>query len=283
MVRRTLMTGVGSTVFDPYETLKAIYRLNARMSWLHRIEGIDLSRCFEYAKASELLSPLSGGRILDVGSYRSPFTAYLTQLGHQIVLTDIDPVVGQQPKWVRKALRREASPLACVADGTGQPFADSVFDIVVCISTVEHIPHDGDVRAAREINRVLRPGGACFISVPYGVAPKEGLWGRWFQRWYSLATAMTRIVEPSNLSLVAHGFLMGGTIGSIADAWYSLPRLLRHALSWSHLLFFPAALKRDKADEDDARVLWLLLRKSDAQHPAPNAVGHKGACDLHVR
>ncbi|MDI7277460.1 MAG: class I SAM-dependent methyltransferase, partial [Anaerolineae bacterium] len=222
----------------------------------------DLSRCFEYARAIECLVPSSDEKVLDIGSYRSPFAAFLAHLGCQIALTDLDPVVGKQRVWVRRALAKRSSLFVCVADATRQPFRDSVFDIATSISTMEHIPNDGDVRAAHEIGRVLRSGGRCFISVPYSPAPKEGLWGRWFQRWYNLATATARLVEPSELCLSAHGFMLGGVIGKIADAWYALPRLARHALSWSHILFCRKALRRDAADESDARVLWLLLRKA---------------------
>jgi SAM-dependent methyltransferase len=246
---------------DSREALKIICRLNARMSWLHRIEGIDLSRCFEYAKVSELLRPLGSGRVLDVGSYRSPFTAFLADLGYEIVPMDVDPVVGKQRLWVRRALGRGTSLSPCVADGTRQPFPDSVFDVVVCVSAVEHIPGNGDVQAAGEIGRVLKPGGQCFISVPYSPLPKDGQWGRWFQRWYSLTTAAVRLVEPSSLSLSAYGFLMGGMVGKVADAWYTFPRLVRHMLSWSHILVFPEAVRRDAASESDARILWLFLEK----------------------
>lgn len=65
------------------------------------------------------------------------------------------------------------------------PFADNSFDIIVCISTLEHIGMDNteiytaDSRykenkvedyliAATELKRVLKPGGNLFITVPFG-------------------------------------------------------------------------------------------------------------------
>lgn len=48
------------------------------------------------------------------------------------------------------------------------PFAAQSFDVVCAFEVLEHIPDDG--QALAEIARVLRPGGAFFLSVP--VDPK---------------------------------------------------------------------------------------------------------------
>jgi SAM-dependent methyltransferase len=73
-------------------------------------------------------------------------------------------------------------------------FRSGAFDTVVSISTIEHIGLDntrlytadqtkrerdseGFRAAVREFRRILRPGGSCFITVPYG---KTGVRG-WFQ------------------------------------------------------------------------------------------------------
>jgi SAM-dependent methyltransferase len=44
------------------------------------------------------------------------------------------------------------------------PFANGTFDAVVALDVLEHL--DDDVAAAREIHRVLKPGGAAVIFVP---------------------------------------------------------------------------------------------------------------------
>lgn len=246
---------------ERYELLKQICSLNRRMSWLHRIQGVDISRAFEYTEAFVRLRSVPYGYFLDIGSYRSPFPLFVAQQGYRVCLLDIDLAISQQTIWARKVLDDDTSWLVVQADGTRLPFSDLSFDAVSCISTIEHLPKDGDMLMAKEIGRVLRPGGRCFLSVPYSTVARAGKWGRWFQRWYDLPTAKDRLIQPSDLSLVAHGFLMGGMVGKIADIWYAQPRLLRHTLSWSHIFLFPTAFRKDTPSQHDARVLWLFLQR----------------------
>ncbi len=54
-------------------------------------------------------------------------------------------------------------------------FDDETFDVVVCISVLEHVPYP-DV-AIKELRRVLKPGGSIWIQLPfnypYHEAPKD--------------------------------------------------------------------------------------------------------------
>jgi SAM-dependent methyltransferase len=88
-----------------------------------------------------------------------------------------------------------------VMDATALTFADGTFDRVFSISTIEHISDDGDVRAAQEMGRVLKPGGRAVLTFE---------WGPLFVPWcdfpvggriYSTASFLERIVAPSGLAL----------------------------------------------------------------------------------
>jgi len=58
------------------------------------------------------------------------------------------------------------SPRAEVrADLCSLPFADGSIDLAVCFHVLEHIPEDR--AAARELARVLRPGGEALVVVPF--------------------------------------------------------------------------------------------------------------------
>lgn len=56
------------------------------------------------------------------------------------------------------------------ADITSLPFADKSFHHVICSEVMEHITDDS--RAARELVRVLKPGGNLVVSVPRFVPEK---------------------------------------------------------------------------------------------------------------
>jgi SAM-dependent methyltransferase len=85
-------------------------------------------------------------------------------------------------------------------------FGDQVFDTVASISTIEHIgldnqmlytgdprdaetDRDGFVPAVQEFKRILKPGGTCLISVPFGKRENLG----WYQV-FDLAM-IERIIE----------------------------------------------------------------------------------------
>ncbi len=51
---------------------------------------------------------------------------------------------------------------ACVADTVGLPFPDASFDVVVCLGVIDRVPDPA--RAAKEMVRVVRPGGVIITS-----------------------------------------------------------------------------------------------------------------------
>lgn len=51
------------------------------------------------------------------------------------------------------------------ADAHSLPFADAVFDTIICAEVLEHVFRPDQVM--REINRVLKEGGALLITVPF--------------------------------------------------------------------------------------------------------------------
>jgi SAM-dependent methyltransferase len=52
-----------------------------------------------------------------------------------------------------------------VADITHLPVRDASVDAIICLATLEHVPHPAEV--VREIGRVLKPGGTCYLTTPF--------------------------------------------------------------------------------------------------------------------
>ena len=85
-------------------------------------------------------------------------------------------------------------------------FRDGYFDMIACISTIEHVGMDntmylstpdktnrGDTKefllAVREMRRALKPGGVLYITVPFGRYENHG----WFQQFDS--QMMDKLIE----------------------------------------------------------------------------------------
>lgn len=118
------------------------------------------------------------------------------------------------------------------------PFRDAWFDTVISLSTLEHVGMQNDVygddtpraddpatellRVASELRRVLRPGGALILSVPYGRREDHG-WFRQFDR--DDVEALVSAFEPTECTLAVFAYTPRGwrraNLWSAANAAYS--------------------------------------------------------------
>jgi SAM-dependent methyltransferase len=99
------------------------------------------------------------------------------------------------------------------ADVRHMPYADAFFDLVLCVSTLEHIGYDntsygvslpreqgGDDAALLEIRRVLNEDGHVLITVPFGRLQDYG----WFHQ-YDLG-AWEDLLRRTGLEAVEQAF-----------------------------------------------------------------------------
>lgn len=100
-------------------------------------------------------------------------------------------------------------------DAMALPFADETCDLVVCAQVYEHVPDDR--RLAKEMLRVLRPGGVVFFSGPNWLFPIEPHYRLPFLHWL-----------PAR---VADGLLRtlgrGNRYYERSRSWWGLRRLLK--------------------------------------------------------
>src|SRR5581483_5809829 len=121
--------------------------------------------------------PKFAGPILDIGCCSSREPVALASRGFRVIGVDFNAYPYKHPNLV--ALR---------ADALRAPLISGSVEAVLAVSVIEHIgighyrdPLDekGDLKAVREIARVLRRGGKALITVPFGRAMRDD-----FQRVY---------------------------------------------------------------------------------------------------
>jgi SAM-dependent methyltransferase len=115
-------------------------------------------------------------RLLDVGyAFAEPaYLAGLVGLGAEV--TGVDLATADVPGIA-----------SVVADVRTLPFADESFELVFCVSTIEHIGRDndlyeidpvrdesGDAAALRELRRVVARDGRVLVTVPTGIEDDQG-------------------------------------------------------------------------------------------------------------
>lgn len=103
-----------------------------------------------------------GALVLDAGCGAGYGTAVLAEAGR--------PAIGLDAAG--EALRTARGDYGAAArfvhgDVLSMPFSDATFDVVACLEVIEHIRETG--RLVAELARVLKPGGALYLSTPHAV------------------------------------------------------------------------------------------------------------------
>ncbi len=113
------------------------------------------------AKFKQILARLdqpAGKYGLDIGADNGVISYLLRQRGGQWRSADLD-------EHAVASIRQLVGSDVHQIDGGTTPFEDAAFDLVVIVDFLEHIPDDRGF--ARELARILKPGGQLVINVPH--------------------------------------------------------------------------------------------------------------------
>lgn len=152
-------------------------------------------------------------RILDVSSPKLlAFVLARRFPGAKVTSTDISDYFVADATGLRDATKRNNLEFQ-IQDARALTFGDGHFDLIYSISTIEHIPDEGDIDAIQELHRVLAPGGRLLVTVPFAstaidefIEPEDIYWSGFstaagqkvfYQRRYDRDTIKTRIAEAA--------------------------------------------------------------------------------------
>ena len=211
--------------------------------------------------------------ILDIGSPKL-LSLYLAKtLGADVYSTDIDGyfLPEYQPLREIEGLSPNRFHIE-VEHGRELRYPDAFFDKVFSVAVVEHIPDDGDGACLREIGRVLKPGGRCMLTVPFGRTPKnqyrnasDFYWSNlstkaedgsvFFQRRYDETGLYERLIHPSGLSL-KHLLFVGERVFEASDREF-----IEHLPPLTEVLLGPAQASLDRLLQTAPTTDWHSLKK----------------------
>ena len=126
----------------------------------------------------EVLGLRPGDRLLDLGCGGGRHAVEAARRGAVVTAADLDlgelkAVRDTAYAMVQTGEVPEGSVSAANGDALRLPFPDGTFDRIIASEVMEHIPDD--LGAARELMRVLRPGGTIAVTVP-SYLPERVCW-----------------------------------------------------------------------------------------------------------
>jgi SAM-dependent methyltransferase len=144
-----------------------------------------------------------GDRLLDVGCGEGRHCFGALERGARVVGLDLDPESLRKGHGPLRARARELGRSGTMLRGDAfhLPFADASFERAICSEVMEHV-HDYRA-AARELARVVRPGGALAVTVP--TATSEHLYLRLGDDYFESPGGHIRIFRPRDLAAALRG------------------------------------------------------------------------------
>ena len=106
----------------------------------------------------------SAVRVLEIGSFLGVLCFALRKVGFQVTAQDI-PEFQNNPRLQERYRRAGIASVAANLKRHHFPYPDAHFDLVIMCETLEHLNFN-PLPVIKEINRVMRPGGLFYLTVP---------------------------------------------------------------------------------------------------------------------
>ncbi len=271
----TINTSVLKQIASHYRSLSVKYRL----------KGLPYERCAELSWVVDHVAPRFQERLryLDIGTGESPLPTFLYAHSNWDI-TCLDKFT-----WVRKQNR-----FSQIVDPGGAPNRFRVvesdllqaplpaesFDIITCISVIEHFEGASDSAGMKACARLLRRGGkiilTTLINEPYFAEfyMKKEVYGEQFdgapvfyQRHYDLKSLDERLIKPSGL-LERQRVYFGDYGFQCFEKVMQQPKPLRALYAWNspwlasrYLTYRPYPVGRKDMRMNTSSGLILVLEK----------------------
>jgi len=265
--------------------LKQLHRHNGKLGFYRVLKSIGYERSAELSYVVGLLQdrfdrPLD---LLDIGTGDSVLPSFfLAKTNWNIWCVDKFSWVKKQSQYASRVAPGKIRNLHVVERDFLDFHPDSLFDVVSCISVIEHFEGNLDSRAMAKAATLLRPGGIFIVTTPVNEGHSKNFFragkvygaysqgGTFYQRHYDAASLHARLIAPSGLTEVHRMYF--GEFGFPFGEKFLFPRLAKNPFKVFYKWLAPYFAKRflsysdspiSKPDMpvDTASGVILVLRK----------------------
>lgn len=206
--KRKRGAGGGDAEYEDYDATSQTYDSVRRCVGLASLERALATSSRGVGK------PLAELQLLDVGCGTGNYIAAVKSKLARCVGLDPSQGMIKQARAKHGSDPRVTLQQASVLD---IPFSDCSFDVVIMTQVLHHLAPDTHSTALAEIARVLRPGGACWISTQTPHQHMEGFW------WTPLIPRVTARSRPAPIAVDSTRLARGARLSSPAPAWWCAP------------------------------------------------------------
>lgn len=143
--------------------------------------------------------PIAGTSVLEFGCNIGGTAIVLATMGATVEAVDVDCAFVELARINAERYGANTVKFHCLSDTTRLPFQNEEFDVVVCNSVLEYVPHTILQAVQKEIDRTLRRGGVIYVAgTSNRLWPREMHSGRWLTNYVprSLSDVLFQIKPP---------------------------------------------------------------------------------------